>query len=69
MLTMAVDDPRISGAALVKRCRARAMQVEERLLGLPGQDEAPVVRRWRVAMATICLGKVQKAECRPLQEV
>jgi DNA-binding MarR family transcriptional regulator len=35
-----------NGKALQKRCRARVMEVEERLAGLVGREEERVVRRW-----------------------
>lgn len=38
------------GEALLKRCRARVMEVEERLAGLLGRDEERVVRRWLAAV-------------------
>ena len=39
------------GQALLKRCRARVMAVEERLNDLVGRDEERVVRRWLSAVA------------------
>ena len=38
------------GQALLKRCRARVMEVEDRLVGLTGRDEERVVRRWLSAV-------------------
>lgn len=38
------------GEALLKRCRARVMEVEERLSGLLGREEEQVVRRWLAAV-------------------
>lgn len=38
------------GVALLKRCRARVMEVEGRLPELLERDEEPVVRRWLVAV-------------------
>jgi DNA-binding MarR family transcriptional regulator len=38
------------GQALLKRCRARVMEVEDRLGGLLGRDEERVVRRWLSAV-------------------
>lgn len=38
------------GEALLKRCRARVMEVEERLSVLLGRDEERVVRRWLAAV-------------------
>jgi DNA-binding MarR family transcriptional regulator len=38
------------GQALLKRCRARVMEVEDRLVGLAGRDEDRVVRRWLSAV-------------------
>jgi DNA-binding MarR family transcriptional regulator len=38
------------GEALLKRCRARVMEIEERLSGLLGRDEERVVRRWLAAV-------------------
>ena len=34
-----------------KRCRARVMEVEDRIGGLVGRDEERVVRRWLSAVA------------------
>ena len=39
------------GQALLKRCRARVMEVEDRIGGLVGKDEERVVRRWLSAVA------------------
>jgi DNA-binding MarR family transcriptional regulator len=39
------------GQALLKRCRARVMEVEDRLGGLVGWDEEKMVRRWLAAVA------------------
>jgi DNA-binding MarR family transcriptional regulator len=38
------------GRALLKRCRGRVMEVEDRLSGLIGRDEERVVRRWLSAV-------------------
>jgi len=38
------------GEALLRRCRARVMEVEERLSGLLGREEEQVVRRWLAAV-------------------
>lgn len=38
------------GQALLKRCRSRVMEVEDRLAGLIGRDEERVVRRWLSAV-------------------
>lgn len=38
------------GQALLKRCRSRVMEVEDRLGGLLGRDEERVVRRWLSAV-------------------
>lgn len=38
------------GVAVLKRCRARVMQVEGRLSGLLGRDEDRVVRQWLAAV-------------------
>jgi len=39
------------GQALLKRCRSRVMEVEERLGGLLGRDEERIVRHWLSAAA------------------
>ena len=39
------------GQALLKRCRARVMEVEDLIAGLAGRDEEKVVRRWLAAVA------------------
>jgi DNA-binding MarR family transcriptional regulator len=44
------------GQALLKRCRARVMEVEDRLVGLAGREEERVVRRWLSAVGE-ALGK------------
>jgi len=44
------------GQVLLKRCRIRVMQVEERLASLVGRDEERVVRRWLSAVGK-ALGK------------
>src|SRR5260221_3366168 len=44
------------GQALLKRCRGRVMEVEDRLAGLVGRDEERVVRRWLSAVGE-ALGK------------
>jgi DNA-binding MarR family transcriptional regulator len=38
------------GQALLKRCRSRVMEVEDRLAGLVGRDDERVVRRWLSAV-------------------
>ncbi len=38
------------GQALLKRCRARVAQVDDRLAALAGRDEERVVRRWLSAV-------------------
>src|SRR5262245_6028280 len=38
------------GQAMLKRCRARVMEVEAKLAGLVGRDEERVVRRWLSAV-------------------
>jgi len=38
------------GVALLKRCRATVMAIEEQLSGLLGRDEERVVRRWLAAV-------------------
>ena len=42
--------PTAAGAALLRRCRARVMEVEARLLELLDRDEERVVRRWLAAV-------------------
>jgi DNA-binding MarR family transcriptional regulator len=42
-----------NGQALLKRCRARVMDVENRLAGLVGRDEEKVVRRWLSAVGEV----------------
>jgi DNA-binding MarR family transcriptional regulator len=44
------------GQVLLKRCRTRVMEVEDRLVGLAGRDEERVVRRWLSAVGE-ALGK------------
>lgn len=44
------------GQALLKRCRARVMEVEDKLAGLVGRDEERMVRRWLSAVGE-ALGK------------
>lgn len=39
------------GQALLRRCRARVMEIESRIAGLAGRDEEKVVRRWLSAVA------------------
>ena len=39
------------GQALLKRCRVRVQEVEARISGLAGKDEAKAVRRWLAAVA------------------
>jgi DNA-binding MarR family transcriptional regulator len=38
------------GQGLLKRCRARVMEVEDRLAALVGRDDEKVVRRWLSAV-------------------
>ena len=38
------------GQGLLKRCRARVMEVEDRLAGLLGRDDERIVRRWLSAV-------------------
>jgi DNA-binding MarR family transcriptional regulator len=45
------------GQALLKRCRARVMEVEDRIGGLVGRDEERVVRRWLSAVAETLGGR------------
>jgi len=45
------------GQALLKRCRARVMEVEDRISGLVGKDEERVVRRWLSAVAETLGGR------------
>lgn len=45
------------GMALLKRCRARVMEVERRLLELLDRDEEQVVRRWLVAVGNKLSGE------------
>jgi len=45
------------GASLLKRCRARVMEVEGRLLELLDGDEERIVRRWLVAVGNNLSGK------------
>lgn len=40
----------VRGEALLKRCRARVMEIEGRLADLLGRDEERVVRRWLAAV-------------------
>ena len=42
------------GQALLKRCRARVKEVDDRLAALVGRDEEKVVRRW-LSAATAAL--------------
>ena len=44
------------GQALLKRCRARVREVEDRLAALVGRDDEKVVRRWLSAVGE-ALGK------------
>jgi DNA-binding MarR family transcriptional regulator len=39
------------GQALLKRCRIRVMEIEDKLGGLVGREDEKVVRRWLVAVA------------------
>jgi DNA-binding MarR family transcriptional regulator len=41
----------VKGQALLKRCRARVMDVEDRIGGLVGREEEKAVRRWLGAIA------------------
>ena len=45
------------GQALLKRCRARVMEVEDRISGLVSKDEERVVRRWLSAVAETLGGR------------
>ena len=45
------------GAALLRRCRARVMEVERQLLEPLKRDEEPVVRRWLVAVGNKLSGE------------
>lgn len=45
------------GAALLKRCRVRVMEVEGRLLELLDRDEERVVRRWLAAVGNKLSGE------------
>ena len=45
------------GQALLKRCRARVMEVEDKIGGLVGRDEERVVRRWLSAVAETLGGR------------
>jgi DNA-binding MarR family transcriptional regulator len=45
------------GQALLRRCRARVMEVEDRIAGLVGRDEEKVVRRWLSAVAEALGGR------------
>lgn len=40
------------GESLLKRCKARVQEVEERIAGLVGREEEKVVRRWLAAVGT-----------------
>ncbi len=40
----------VRGVALLKRCRARVMEIEGRLAGLLGREEERVVRSWLAAV-------------------
>ena len=42
----------VEGEALLKRCKARVQEVEERIAGLVGREEEKVVRRWLAAVGT-----------------
>jgi DNA-binding MarR family transcriptional regulator len=45
------------GQSLLKRCRARVMEVEDKIGGLVGRDEERVVRRWLSAVAETLSGR------------
>ncbi len=45
------------GLALLRRCRARVNEIEERLAGLVGRDEERVVRQWLSAVAETLAGE------------
>ena len=45
------------GQALLRRCRGRVMDVEDRIAGLVGRDEEKVVRRWLSAVAEALGGR------------
>jgi DNA-binding MarR family transcriptional regulator len=49
--------PTARGQALLKRCRARVMEVEERIGSLAGREEERVVRRWLSAVAETLGGR------------
>ena len=40
------------GQALLKRCRSRVMEVEDRISGLGGRSDERAIRRWLSAVAT-----------------
>ena len=46
------------GMALLKRCRTRVAEVEDRLAGLLGRDEERAVRRWLSAVADELRGEL-----------
>jgi DNA-binding MarR family transcriptional regulator len=46
------------GMALLKRCRTRVAEVEDRLAGLLGRDEERAVRRWLSAVAADLRGEL-----------
>lgn len=39
------------GQALLKRCRVRVMEIEDRIAGLAGKDDDKIVRRWLASVA------------------
>ena len=45
------------GHALLRRCRGRVMEVEDKIAGLVGRDEEKVVRRWLSAVAEALVGR------------
>jgi len=45
------------GQALLKRCRVRVKEVEDRIGGLVGRDEDRVIRRWLSAVAETLGGR------------
>ena len=45
------------GHALLKRCRARVVEVEDKIGGLVGRDEERVVKRWLSAVAETLGGR------------
>ncbi len=48
----------VRGMALLKRCRTRVAEVEDRLAGLLGREEERAVRRWLSAVAAELRGEL-----------